>query len=235
MTPRRLIDRLLSPAGFGLALLLFLLPFVTVSCDVSGSKVDVVPAAGSSAAAMPDPATFTATYTGLALLTGGDPNLAAPTIGPDGKTQTEQVDPDTTAQLEQALGSFSSAQPLAIVAALVIFVGMVAALFAPSRLRVPSSAAAAVAALALLLVEVLVLAPNQVGDSDLARTLGNAAKLSTRPAVGFYLVVAVLVGVLALQFVLANRPAAPDATDEPVSVGSDTVVFGAQPDETGPP
>ena len=32
MNQRTLLDRLLSPAGFGLVLLLFLLPFATVSC-----------------------------------------------------------------------------------------------------------------------------------------------------------------------------------------------------------
>jgi hypothetical protein len=230
---RRLIDRLLSPAGFGLALLLFLLPFLTVSCDVSESGTVVDGSAVSSAAAQFDRATFTATYTGLDLLTGGDPDIAASGVGADGKPQTAQADEDTTAQLEQSLGELGSPQPLAIVAALVILAAMLAALFAPSALRVPISAAAALAAIVLLLIEVVFLAPMRVPDSNILGLVDTAPR--TRPGLGFYLSLAVLLAVLAWQFVVARRPPAPDDTEDAELLESDFPDFDAQPGGTGPP
>ena len=56
MRQRTLIGRLLSPAGFGLVLIFFLLPFLTVSC-------------GSGA--------IQSSFTGLTLATGGDPTVAS--------------------------------------------------------------------------------------------------------------------------------------------------------------
>lgn len=232
MASRRLIDRLLSPAGFGLALLLFLLPFLTVSCDVSGSGT-VDGSAVSSAAAQLDHATFTATYTGMDLLTGGNPDITAIGVGADGKPQTAHADEDMIAQLEQSLGDLGSPQPLAIVAALVILAAMLAGLFAPSALRVPISAAAALAAIVLLVIEVLLLAPMRIPDSDILGLVDTAPR--TRPALGFYLSLAVLLAVLAWQFVVARRPAAPDETEDGELVESELLDFGAQPGETGPP
>jgi hypothetical protein len=57
MKQRTLIGRLLSPAGFGLVLIFFLLPFLTVSCGSGDSKIQ-------------------SSFTGLALATGGDPSVA---------------------------------------------------------------------------------------------------------------------------------------------------------------
>jgi hypothetical protein len=57
MNDRTLINRLLSPAGFGLVLIFFLMPFVTVSCGVDAkSQVKT-------------------TFTGLALVDGGRPRV----------------------------------------------------------------------------------------------------------------------------------------------------------------
>jgi hypothetical protein len=209
MTPRGLVDRLLSPAGFALALLLFLLPFVTVSCDVS--TAGVVEQAVSAPPA-PDTGTFTATYTGLDLLTGGGPDIAATSVGPDGRPQVEHADEDTSAQIEQYVGQLGSPQPLAIVAALVVLGAMLAGLFAPLRLRVPISAAAALAAIVLLTVQAVLLAPTRVRDSEVAGAVRAMLVGSprSRPAIGFYLIVVVLLAVLARQFVLARRPVVPD-------------------------
>lgn len=233
MASRRLIDRLLSPAGFGLALLLFLLPFLTVSCDVSDSGAVVDGSAVSSASAQFDRATFTATYSGLDLLTGGDPDIAATGVGADGKPQTAHADADMTAQLEQSLGALGSPQPLAIVAALVILAAMLAALFGPPALRVPISAAGALAAIVLLLIQVLVLAPMRVHDSNILGLVDTAPR--TRPALGFYLSLTVLLAVLAWQFVVARRPLAPDDAEDAELLEADLVDFDAQAGETGPP
>jgi hypothetical protein len=57
MNQRTLIGRLLSPAGFGLVLIFFLLPFLTVSCGTGANKIQ-------------------SSFTGLALAAGGDPTVA---------------------------------------------------------------------------------------------------------------------------------------------------------------
>ena len=57
MNDRTLINRLLSPAGFGLVLIFFLMPFFTVSCGVN------------------DKTQIRSTFTGLALVTGSQPKV----------------------------------------------------------------------------------------------------------------------------------------------------------------
>lgn len=233
MESRRLIDRLLSPAGFGLALLLFLLPFLTVSCDVSEPATVVDSSAVSGAPDQLESATFTATYTGLDLLTGSDPDIAATGVGADGQAQTTHADEDMTQQLEQSLGQLGSPQPLAIIAALVILAAMLAGLFAPARLRVPISAAAALAAIVLLLVQVLLLSPMRIADSEVLASIPTEPR--TRPAVGFYLSLAVLLAVLAWQFVVARRPLVPDEPEDAELTELDLREVDAQPGGTGPP
>ena len=63
MNQRTLLDRLWSPAGFGLVLLLFLLPFLTVSCG-GEQRID-------------------STFTGMDLIIGGPPDMAGPDIDED--------------------------------------------------------------------------------------------------------------------------------------------------------
>jgi hypothetical protein len=57
MNDRTLINRLLSPAGFGLVLIFFLMPFFTVSCGVD------------------EKSQVKSTFTGLTLVTGGRPRV----------------------------------------------------------------------------------------------------------------------------------------------------------------
>jgi hypothetical protein len=57
MSDRTLINRLLSPAGFGLVLIFFLMPFFTVSCGVD------------------EKSQVKTTFTGLALVTGAQPRV----------------------------------------------------------------------------------------------------------------------------------------------------------------
>ena len=69
MNPRTLIDRLLSPAGFGFVLLLFLLPFLTVSCGVNPGEASANVEQSFS-------------FTGVDLLVGGAPDITGPPAGP---------------------------------------------------------------------------------------------------------------------------------------------------------
>jgi hypothetical protein len=57
MNDRTLINKLLSPAGFGLVMIFFLLPFFTVSCGVDENS------------------TVRTTFTGLTLATGSQPKV----------------------------------------------------------------------------------------------------------------------------------------------------------------
>ncbi len=83
MNQRTLIDRLLSPAGFGLVLLLFLIPFATVSCGVGDERVD-------------------ATFTGLDLVVGGNPSISGPNIDAESEQAIQQAYPNgVPAGLEQ--------------------------------------------------------------------------------------------------------------------------------------
>ena len=63
MNQRTLLSRLWSPAGFGLVLLLFLLPFLTVSCG-GEQRID-------------------STFTGMDLIIGGAPDMAGPEVDDD--------------------------------------------------------------------------------------------------------------------------------------------------------
>lgn len=189
MAPRSLVDRLLSPAGFGLALLLFLLPFATVSCGSTDEQ---------------SPFTVDYTFTGLDLVIGGAPEIDGVLPDDDGSPMVVAGATDD-AGFAQQFGQ--PVQPLAVVAALTLLVGMIAAFAAPVALRGRASAAAAIGAIVLLLVEVLAILPGRAA-SELARTLPDPDLTThTRPAIGFYLTIAVAGALVVREFLVARRPA----------------------------
>jgi hypothetical protein len=106
MASRTLLSRLLSPAGFGLVLLFFLLPFVAISCTTPGGSVK-------------------ASFTGTDMIVGGKPEISGPGIGPK--------DQDSLHALMAPAEKKITTEGLAIATAVVIFVGMLAGLF-PERL-----------------------------------------------------------------------------------------------------
>src|SRR5689334_22022375 len=94
-----LLPRLISPAGFLLALAFFLLPFAAVSCEV--------PSVGS----------VEASYTGVDLITGGDPSTT--TTGEftsDSSSPVKKDDPVPKTDV----------QVLAIITAVLLAAGLVA-------------------------------------------------------------------------------------------------------------
>jgi hypothetical protein len=214
MNQRSFIDRLLSPAGFGLVLLLFLLPFVTMSCGVNSPTSENLPAYQ-----------FDATFTGVDLLVGGSPDISD-TInqnlgGEDSTTATEEDEDAAVAAFDERYGRYYPPQPLILAAAAVIFAGMIVGLVAPAVRRAWLSVAAAVLAVVLLAVEIFVIAPS-VADDAVADGLGDLAgpdaalppgaiDYGTSPASGFWVVVAILLGLAAWQAYVALRQTPPTA------------------------
>lgn len=204
MNPRSLADRLLSPAGFGLVLLLFLLPFVTVSCGSSDAQ---------------SPFTVDYTFTGLDLVTGGPPEISGTVPGDDGSPMTVDGASEDDGFAETVGRPI---QPLAVVAALGLLAGLIGGFVLPITLRGRVTGAIALAVVALLVVEVLAIVPGRAAE-ELAKTLPEPGLVThTRPAIGFYLAIAVLLALLLREFISARQPFGP---------------AGASPltDSTGPP
>jgi len=198
MNQRTLIGRLLSPAGFGLVLLLLLLPFLAVSCG-SGEETAV------------------GTFTGIDMVTGGEPDLVVPAMTDDEAQQAQQA---IVAMFQDQI----DAEPLAILAALVLLLAMPAALIRERMARHALSVGLAVLATALL-AGAVVRATSRIGEAlrNIAEQPETAAfDVSLR--YGFWLCVAVLAALTvghALALVRAWRappPAPVDAGDSPPEV-----------------
>ncbi|RZS32431.1 hypothetical protein EV193_11265 [Herbihabitans rhizosphaerae] len=168
----KLLPRLLSPAGFLLALVLFLLPFVSVSCEVSG--------VGEAHA----------TYTGLDMATGGEPDIVRDLpkeLLPEDRDLDAPPRPDV--------------QPLAIVTMLLIALGAATVLIPALRTRLAGTAAAAAVAAIMLGVTQLVAmsgmdtrlrevagSTDAQAPADLSRIIGDAVQTK----IGFWLVMLAL-------------------------------------------
>jgi hypothetical protein len=120
MNQRTLLGRLLSPAGFGLVLIFFLLPFVTVSCGDSTGKAE-------------------ATFTGIDMAIGGLPDVTTP-----------DSEPGSAKQLAQLIVEQIDLEPLALLSALAVLAGMVAGVVRRPRIRHGAAAGLAVTAVALI-------------------------------------------------------------------------------------
>jgi hypothetical protein len=171
MDQRTLLNRLLSPAGFGLILLLFLLPFVAVSCTptaidgAAGDKVD-------------------ATFTGADMLVGGAPEFSGPGIDADAQQELVLL-------FEQQYDS----EPLAIVAAVLIFIGMATALLRSGRIRHLTAAVIALLA-AVFLVGAIMRAIDRLQHINARDVVGADADLPpgvAEPKYGFWLALAGLI------------------------------------------
>jgi hypothetical protein len=180
----KVLSRVASPAGFVLVLLLFfLLPFVSVSCDVPG-----VGEAGAD-------------YTGSHLVSGADPEVPAELrqLADDPQTPAELVEPPDP-----------GVQVLAVVLAVFAAAGVLTVLISQVRARLLSGAALAGATLVMAVVTMVVAQSHLqsalidgVRRSGLAeqrdslRRVESAADDLTHTDVGFWLMVVVL-AVLAL-------------------------------------
>src|SRR5574342_207785 len=120
MDQRPWAGKLLSPAGFGLVLLLFLLPFVAISCQ------------GGSG-------TATATFTGMDMVVGGAPDYSV-----------TGVPPEDTEPITELFADQYDVEPLAVIAACALLTGMATALIRKRRTRHAAGMGLAVLAGALL-------------------------------------------------------------------------------------
>jgi hypothetical protein len=199
-TLARRASRWFSLTGFALAVLCFLLPFLTVSCLPSDY--------GRSGAG------GTTTYTGIDLVTGGEPRVDEEHVLPAERGREDRVSP----------------RPLAVAALAVIVAGAVAAavLTVPVLRRAVVAATAAVAAVELLLNQALtqqVLADRVREQLTQPLPAGREAVDYVRTQNGFWLCLSVLVltaaantigGVLALR---RRQPVPADPLSVPDPVG----------------
>jgi hypothetical protein len=175
-----------SPAGFALALLFFVLPFVAVSCDAGQ--------AGS----------FDVSYSGFDLATGAQPSISASgSLAPAGGGPIDPGNaPDPGVHL------------LAILTAVFLLAGLVISLFGPVRIRLVGIAGAAVAAGGLLIwteatamsqlrtpVQNAILSQVQGTTEGMDAALDDA--INTR--IGFWLALAALILVLVFTVGVAVR------------------------------
>jgi hypothetical protein len=174
-----LARRLLNPAGFGLALLFFALPFVAVSCDAGQ--------AGS----------IEVSYTGVDLATGATPGITA-----TGGLSASAGGPAADAGDAPNPG----VQVLAILTAVTLVAGAGTSLLQPARARLLATAGAAVAAGGLLVsTELVAMAKlrTPVGNlieaqfPDTTAGLGGVLDDAIQTRVGFWLALAALALVLA--------------------------------------
>jgi hypothetical protein len=204
MNQRTLLDRLLSPAGFALVLLLFFLPFFTVSCGVADEHVN-------------------STFTGFDFIIGGAPHI----VGPG-------VDADSEKELAALFSGSYNADPFAIVAAVLIFAGMVVGLINTRLVR--TGVSAGLAALGAIAITVALLrAPGRVDAAmNTFRASAQSSDVidtSSHLAYGFWLVVVLLVGLAIWQGFEAFRAAqgAPDTGAAPGTGAADAGPPGLAP------
>jgi hypothetical protein len=166
--------RLVSPAGFVLVGLLFLLPFLTVSCSDG-----------------PEPM-VNAVFDGTDLLTGGDPDVV--TFGEANAPDQDPAEFLNSAKWALGIESFDR-QPFAIAAAAVLLFGVLTALIRERMTRHASALGIAVLSGALLVATFLRAAHAVDQDLVLVRDgVGRSVPHTTTPAVGFWL----MIGTLAL-------------------------------------
>jgi hypothetical protein len=166
MNQPTLLGKLLSPAGFGVVLLMFFLPFVAVSCGTDPNH------------------RVTATFTGMDMITAGAPSIS----GPD-------VTADDQASLSGAFADQYDNEPLAILAAAVILGAMGTVLLRDWRTRHATAAVLAVVS-AGLLAAAEIRSIGRLNHIQLHGGDGSVTDLnpvSAWPRIGFYLAIGVLV------------------------------------------
>jgi hypothetical protein len=195
MSQRTLAGKLLSPAGFGLVLIFCLLPFLTVSCGTQTETID-------------------STFTGVDLVIGGPPDITGP-----------GVDAGAEQELRDLFADRMDLEPLALLAALLLFAGMGVSLVRDRRLGHGLAIALALGAAALLTGAVLRAGP-RVDDALTELNEGNdlpeALSWDVHLQYGFWLAMAALVGLAAGHAVALVRtrgqpaPVEDDLEPEPV-------------------
>lgn len=180
MNQPTLLGKLLSPAGFGLVVLMFFLPFVAMSCGA-------------------DPHQVTATFNGLDMVNGNGPVYS----GPD-------IQPGDQANLDQALQDQYDNEPLALLAVVAVLGGMATVFIANRRTRhVAGVALAGLATGLVLAAEIHAIGRlNHIQVTDTDGNPVDISPVYTRPEIGFYLAVAFLLVLIVGHAIALFRPAA---------------------------
>jgi hypothetical protein len=213
--------RAASPILLVLAALCFLLPFIGVSCNTAAaetalggalSQANGSPGSGNAGLATSCLQALSghdlATYSGLNLLTGSNPSIATSLAG----CGSSSAAPST-----QAAGI--GAQPLVVVALLLILVGIAATVLRGPPRGFVAGGAAIVGAVLLILANSAVHAPivtrltsaggSSLSDLGLSGGLGVDSFFNIHPAIGFWLALTALVLAAAANAVTAavtSRP-----------------------------
>ena len=187
MNDRTLINKLLSPAGFGLVLICFLMPFFTVSCGVD------------------EKSTIRTTYSGLTLVTGSQPKV-------------EDQPPDQAAKLLAIFPDSFYPEVLVVLAAVAVMVAMGIGFIRAGTVRHGTSLGLAVAAVALLVLEIRHV-PSRVVDAlaslyDPAKP-GPELQWAVHPRYGFWLAVGLLVLLAGYHAAMLVRAAREMASTRP--------------------
>jgi hypothetical protein len=209
MNQPTLLGKLLSPAGFGLVLVLFFLPFVAVSCGPADRQV-------------------TATFTGLNMVTGTAPTYSGPQLHPEDQDNVSALFEDQY-----------TTEPLAILAAGVAFVAMGTVFIPAWRTRHTVRVVLAGLGAALLLAAEL-RSIDRLNHIQLRGDDGKVTDISpvnVSPQIGFYLAMAVLLGLAIAHAVARFRGPPGDVLAEGPSGGSFApgAVPLAQGSALGPP
>lgn len=169
--------RIASPATLGLALILFVLPFLSVSCDAPGGY-------GRAKAG------GTTTYSGLALMTGGAPSVDDDKLRPDAEQQSDEL----------------PAQPLLALAALAIVGAIVIPLVSTARRRLAAMIGALGAVLIVvgMLVARATLVDRVAEQATVAFPAGKSAGDYVKVGIGFFIVTVLTIVGSALS-ALASR------------------------------
>lgn len=179
MNQPTLLGKLLSPAGFGLVVLMFFLPFVAMSCGT-------------------DPHRMTATFSGLDMVNGNGPVYS----GPD-------IEPGDQADLDQVFQDQYDNEPLALLAAVAVLGGMATVFIGNRRARhVAGVALAGLAAGLVLAAELRAIGRlNHIQVTDTAGYPVDISPVYARPEIGFYLALALLLALIVGHAIALFRPA----------------------------
>jgi hypothetical protein len=180
MSQPTLLGKLLSPAGFGLVVLMFFLPFVAVSCGAAPHQV-------------------TATFNGLDMVNGHGPVYS----GPD-------IQLGDQANLDGAFQNQYDNEPLALLAAVVVLGGMVTVFIGNRRTRhIAGVVLAGLAAGLVLAAEIRAIGRlNHIQVTDTDGRVVDLNPVYARPQIGFYLAVGLLFALVVGHAITLYRPAA---------------------------
>lgn len=195
------VGRLLTPGGFAIALALFLLPFLTISCSGPTDLGPDMPISGD--------ARMSVVFTGVDMVLDDDPTIE---FEQNGMSMAVDLTSEETPVGQEPMPA-KLRVPMIIAAAAILAGLLIAALLRMAVVRKALVAALAVGAAGALAYVVFISAPDYINEETTAdpsslQFEGVQFQIDTAPAVGFWAIVGVLAAVVLLQLI-PTRTAAP--------------------------